>query len=121
MPKGTGEIDNTTINNRLAERHECWCSLQFHHNYNWERGIATDISETGIHVVTLHPLKTGETIKLSFDEPGTLGRRTLIGTVKWQSELSPFESHNWLAPSMGIQFQSKFPISVEKFAQTTRK
>ncbi len=103
---------------RNAERFGCWCSLQFHHNATWERGIATDISDTGIHIVTLHPLDTGSKVKVSFDEPGTFRSRTLTGEVKWKSELSPFESKNWIAPSMGIEFSSKLPVDAAEFAKS---
>lgn len=105
---------------RNSARFSCWCSLQFHHNAAWERGIATDISDTGIHIVTLHPLDTGSKVKVSFDEPGTFRNRTLMGEVKWKSVLSPFESKNWIAPSMGIEFTSQLPVDACQFARQNK-
>ncbi|KAA3618667.1 MAG: PilZ domain-containing protein [Calditrichaeota bacterium] len=108
------------VDKRNSQRFECWSSLQFHHNTAWERGIATDISDTGIHIVTLHPLEEGSKVKVCFDEPGTFGSRTLVGKVRWKSELSPFESKNWIAPSMGIEFTSKLPVDASAFAKQNK-
>ncbi len=107
-------------NKRKSQRFNCWCNLQFQNETTWQKGIATDISEKGIHIVTLKPVKMGSEVKLCFDEPDVLGSCTLVGKVRWKNDLSPFESKNWIAPSMGIEFNSKFPMQPAQFAALNR-
>lgn len=114
--QNSGGGDGSRIENRNNPRFNCWCNLQFHNSMTWKRGIATDISETGIHIVTLHPLNEGKRIKLCFDEPGSLDYQTIVGEVVWKNDQSPFESKSWIAPGMGIQFLSKLPIEEMEFA-----
>ncbi|KAA3660652.1 MAG: PilZ domain-containing protein, partial [Calditrichaeota bacterium] len=102
---------------RASERFNCWCNLQFHHQAAWQRGIATDISETGMHVVTLHPLKKGSRVQVCLDEPGSLDYNTIYGEVVWRNDQSPFDSKNRIAPGMGIHFTSRLPVAASELAK----
>lgn len=113
-----GELDAQSVSDRrVFDRFDVEWSVDCVATDTFLYASITNISEMGIFVRTLEPLRLGTRMKLSFAPPGA-EPFALEGCVAWVNNLR--EDGDNLNPGMGIRFVNLQPDERERLVDVIR-
>ncbi|KAA3660647.1 MAG: PilZ domain-containing protein [Calditrichaeota bacterium] len=107
---------NKNVERRRNERFSTWLNTSFQVNsMEWQRGYVRDISAGGMQIVTLEPLQEGNRTTVVLENVQDRENVLVEGKVVWKIHDSPSGQDDWVAPSMGIEFETSLPVDTQCF------
>ncbi len=115
MPSKT-QTGNKQSNRRREPRLGTWFNTSFQAgNQCWLSGFARDISAKGMRILTLEPLQPGAQTAIILENIAEEENVLITGKVVWQINSKIQTDTDWIAPSMGIEFDQILPVKTTAF------
>ncbi|MCA9731082.1 PilZ domain-containing protein [candidate division KSB1 bacterium] len=112
----TKQKDKETQERRQSERFSTWLNTSFQaKGQQWQQGFVRDISKSGMQIITLEPLRTGDHTTIVLENIRENENVLVAGKVIWKIHESPEGRNDWVAPSMGIEFDHSLPVDTMCF------